>query len=311
MDWLQVHEELKGKNVTLSLVWQEYRDQQADAYQYSRFCELYGAWRGKLDLCMRQVHRPGEKLFVDYCGTTVPVVDAETGEVREAQIFVAVWGASSYTFAEATWSQGLADWIGSHVRAIEFAGGLTELVIPDPCVSVRAGAQPNLPGSGGALRRGGDAGAGAQAAGQGQGRSGGATRPAMDPGAAAASAFFLAPRAQPGDPAASRPVERPPFPQVSRFAPFAVRQHRTAGSSSVVHRGFSFRALGSTRREDCHDGHSLKFLTSTASPAEPGELSWGVRCRMGRDSLFERRYAKFLKSRWRSRFFNEVACVVS
>ena len=131
VDWLQVHEELKGKNVTLSLVWQEYRDQQADAYQYSRFCELYGAWRGQVDLCMRQVHRPGEKLFVDYCGTTVPVVNAETGEVREAQIFVAVWGASSYTFAEATWSQGLADWIGSHVRAFEFAGGLTELVIPD------------------------------------------------------------------------------------------------------------------------------------------------------------------------------------
>jgi transposase len=79
VDWLQVHEELKGKNVTLSLVWQEYREQQAEAYQYSRFCELYGEWRGKLDLCMRQVHRPGEKLFVDYCGTTVPVADAQTG----------------------------------------------------------------------------------------------------------------------------------------------------------------------------------------------------------------------------------------
>jgi len=131
VDWVQVHEELKLKGVTLSLVWQEYRERQPDGYQYSRFCELYGAWRGKLDLCMRQVHRPGEKLFVDYCGATVPVVDAGTGEVREAQVFVAVWGASSYTFAEATWSQGLADWIGSHVRAFEFGGGLTELVIPD------------------------------------------------------------------------------------------------------------------------------------------------------------------------------------
>lgn len=130
-DWAAVHEELKRRDMTLSLVWQEYREQHPDGYQYSRFCDLYRAWRGKLDLSMRQVHRPGEKLFVDYCGATVPVVDANTGEVREAQVFVAVWGASSYTFAEATWSQGLADWIGSHVRAFEFGGGLPELVIPD------------------------------------------------------------------------------------------------------------------------------------------------------------------------------------
>jgi transposase len=130
-DWAAVHEELKRRDMTLSLVWQEYREQHPDGYQYSRFCDLYRGWRGKQDLCMRQVHRPGEKLFVDYCGATVPVVDAGTGEVREAQVFVAVWGASSYTFAEATWSQGLSDWIGSHVRAFEFSGGLPELVIPD------------------------------------------------------------------------------------------------------------------------------------------------------------------------------------
>ena len=130
-DWAVVHEELKRRDMTLSLIWQEYREQQPDGYQYSRFCDLYRAWRGKLDVCMRQVHRPGEKLFVDYCGATVPVVEAGTGEVLEAQVFVAVWGASSYTFAEATWSQGLADWIGSHVRAFEFGGGVPELVIPD------------------------------------------------------------------------------------------------------------------------------------------------------------------------------------
>jgi transposase len=130
-DWAAVHEELKRRDMTLSLIWQEYREQHPDGYQYSRFCDLYRAWRGKLDVCMRQVHRPGEKLFVDYCGATVPVVDAGTGEVRETQIFVAVWGASSYTYAEATWSQGLADWISSHVRAFEFGGGVPELVIPD------------------------------------------------------------------------------------------------------------------------------------------------------------------------------------
>jgi transposase len=130
-DWAAVHEELKGRDMTLSLVWQEYQEQHRGGYRYSRFCDLYRAWRSKLDVCMRQVHRPGEKLFVDYCGATVPVVEAGTGEARQAQVFVAVWGASSYTFAEATWSQGLADWIGSHVRAFEFGGGLTELVIPD------------------------------------------------------------------------------------------------------------------------------------------------------------------------------------
>ncbi|HVT58220.1 MAG TPA: IS21 family transposase [Thermoanaerobaculia bacterium] len=131
VDFRQVHEELKRKGVTLSLVWEEYREGQPDGYQYSRFCDLYREWRGRLDLCMRQVHRPGEKLFVDYAGSTVPVIDAGTGEVREAQIFVAVWGASNYTFAEATWSQGLSDWIGSHVRAFEFAGGSTAIVVPD------------------------------------------------------------------------------------------------------------------------------------------------------------------------------------
>ena len=82
VDWLHVHNELKLKNVTLSLVWQEHREQHPAAYQYSRFCELYGAWRRRLDVCMRQVHRPGEKLFVDYCGATVPVVDAGTGAGR-------------------------------------------------------------------------------------------------------------------------------------------------------------------------------------------------------------------------------------
>jgi transposase len=131
VDWATVHSELKRKGVTLSLLWEEYRDKEPRGYGYSRYCELYGQWRGRADLSMRQVHRAGEKLFVDYAGATVPVVDAGTGEVREAQIFVAVWGASNYTYAEATWSQGLSDWIGSHVRAFEFGGGLAEMVVPD------------------------------------------------------------------------------------------------------------------------------------------------------------------------------------
>ena len=95
------------------------------------FCDQYRAWAAKLDLVMRQEHRAGEKLFIDYAGQTVPVVDRETGEVREAQIFVAVLGASSYTFAVATWTQTLRDWTASHARAFEFFGGCPELVIYD------------------------------------------------------------------------------------------------------------------------------------------------------------------------------------
>ena len=101
-EWSEVRRELRGKNVTLALLWQEYKAVHPEGLQYSRFCEQYRAWAGKLDLVMRQEHRAGERLFIDYAGQTMPVVDPETGEVWQAQVFVAVLGASSYTFAEAT-----------------------------------------------------------------------------------------------------------------------------------------------------------------------------------------------------------------
>jgi len=135
-DWSVVHQEFRRKGVTLFLLWQEYRETHPEGYQYSWFCEHYRAWRGKLDVVMRQDHRAGEKLFVDYAGQTVPVVDRISGEIREAQIFVAVLGASNYTYAEATWTQGLPDWIGSHLRTFAFLGGVPELVVPD---NLRAG----------------------------------------------------------------------------------------------------------------------------------------------------------------------------
>lgn len=130
-DWVELHLELRKKGVTLALLWEEYKAINPEGYQYSQFCELYRRWRGKLSLWMRQDHKAGEKLFVDYAGQTVGVADPHTGEVREAQIFVAVLGASSYTFAEATWTQGLPDWIESHVRAFSFFGGVPELLVPD------------------------------------------------------------------------------------------------------------------------------------------------------------------------------------
>ena len=129
--WSEVHRELRAKGVTLALLWEEYKAVHPEGLQYSWFCEQYRAWASKLDVVMRQEHRAGEKLFVDYAGHTVGVVDRRTGELRQAQVFVAVLGASSYTYAEATWTQGLADWVGSHVRVFEFFGGCPELVVPD------------------------------------------------------------------------------------------------------------------------------------------------------------------------------------
>lgn len=131
-DWREIHTELKrNKSVTLMLLWEEYKEANPEGLEYSRFCDLYREWKGTLEACMRQEHRAGEKLFVDYSGKTIDVVDRSTGEVREAEIFVAVLGASNYTYAEATWTQGLEDWIGAHRRTFEYIGGLTELVVPD------------------------------------------------------------------------------------------------------------------------------------------------------------------------------------
>ncbi len=131
-DWNQVHQELHKKGVTRQLLWEEYKARHPeDGLQYSQFCERYQAYRRRLDLSLRQVHRAGEKVFVDYCGQTVPVTDPATGEIQEAQIFVAVLGASNYTFAEATWTQRLPDWTGSHERAFEAFGGTPQIVVPD------------------------------------------------------------------------------------------------------------------------------------------------------------------------------------
>jgi transposase len=134
-DWAEVHRDLRGKGVTLSLLWEEYKATCPDGYRYSWFCERYREWAGRLDLVMRQGHRAGEKLFVDYAGQTVDVVHRATGEVRAAQIFVAVLGASNYTYAEATWTQGLADWVGSHVRAFAYFGGAPQILVPDNLTS--------------------------------------------------------------------------------------------------------------------------------------------------------------------------------
>jgi transposase len=131
VDWAYIHRQLRHKTVTLMLLWQEYKQIYPQGYQYSQFCNLYRQWAGRIDPVMRQEHRAGEKMFVDYAGHTVDVYDLQANQMREAQIFVAVLGASNYTYAEATWSQTLPDWIGSHCRSFAFFGGVPQLVVPD------------------------------------------------------------------------------------------------------------------------------------------------------------------------------------
>lgn len=131
-DFAAIHQELqKHKHVTLQLLWEEYRQACPNGYRYSRFCELYRRWRSKQDVVLRQQHRAGEKVFIDWAGDTIPIYDPRTGDGRPASIFVAVLGASSYTFAEGRWTQTLPDWIGGHIDAFEFFGGVPEIAVPD------------------------------------------------------------------------------------------------------------------------------------------------------------------------------------
>jgi len=131
-DYAALHQELKRPGVTLQLLWEEYRAGAGEAaYRYSAFCEKYRAWARLLKRSMRQVHPGGERLFVDYAGHTVPVVDAASGEIRRAQVFVAVLGASNYTYACATWQQTAADWVGAIIATLSFIGGVPRLLVPD------------------------------------------------------------------------------------------------------------------------------------------------------------------------------------
>lgn len=130
-DWATLVVEMRKPAVTLQILWDEYRAVHPGGYGYSRFCELYRGFEGRLSPTMRQEHVAGDKVFVDYSGKKVAIADPRTGEVREAELFVAVLGASGFTYAEATWTQTLPDWIGAHARMFAFFGGVPRLVVPD------------------------------------------------------------------------------------------------------------------------------------------------------------------------------------
>ncbi len=131
-DWRKVHRELRRKGVTLSLPLEEYQtDCGCQGYSYSRFCDLYREWEGRIEPVMRQRQAAGERIEVDYAGMTVPIHCPKTGETRQAQVFVAAMGASGCIYAEATESQKIEDWTGSHVRALSFYGGVPEMIVLD------------------------------------------------------------------------------------------------------------------------------------------------------------------------------------
>lgn len=130
-DPVWIHSERQKKGVTLELLHHEYLEQHPDGYRYTQFCEHYRRWCKRRRLSMRQVHRAGEKMFVDYAGKKPAIVDPRTGEAVEVELFVAVLGASSLTYAEATLTQRVPDFLASHTRAVEYFGGVTELVVPD------------------------------------------------------------------------------------------------------------------------------------------------------------------------------------
>jgi transposase len=130
-DCAALHAERRKPGVTLELLHLEYLEQHPDGYRYTQFCEVYRRWLRRRGLSMRQVHRAGAKLFVDYAGQRPRLLDPATGEVVEVELFVAVLGASNYTYAEATRTQQVPDWVASHQRAFQFFGGVTEAIVPD------------------------------------------------------------------------------------------------------------------------------------------------------------------------------------
>ena len=133
IEFIDIHNQLKKKGVTRELLHQEYQRScgSAKAISYTEFCRQYRQFKKTLKPSMRQTHTAGEKIFVDYAGPTIDIYNQETGAAQQAMIFVGVLGASNFTYAEATFTRSLPDWIGSHVRMFEYFGGVSEMIIPD------------------------------------------------------------------------------------------------------------------------------------------------------------------------------------
>ena len=239
-EWTALACELKRPGVNLIVLWEEYREVYPEGYGYSRFCDLFREFEAHLSPVMRQDHPAGDKVFVDYSGKKISIIDHATGVVREAEIFVAVLGASNFTYAEASWSQGLPDWIGAHVRMFRFFGGVPRLIVPD---NLKSGVHkasfydPEINRSYGMMAAHYGVGilppelvegAAAQAPGQGQGRSRCALRPELHSRTAPAPDLLLAGRGQSSDRRRPRADQRPCHAPARRQPPTPVRDGGTA-----------------------------------------------------------------------------------
>lgn len=131
VNFATLHQQMKRKGITMQLLWEEYADGNDAALSYSRFCHHYRQWKACQPSSMRQTHKAGDKVFVDYSGQRVELIDPDTGEIRTAEVFIGVLGASNFTYAEATWTQQLPDWIGSQQRMFDYFGCVSALIVPD------------------------------------------------------------------------------------------------------------------------------------------------------------------------------------
>ena len=255
-DCAYIHVERRKTGVTLELLHLEYLEKHPNGYRYTQFCEHYREWLDKRRLTMRQEHRAGEKLFVDYSGKKPHIVDPKTGEVIEVELFVAVLGASNYTYAEATLTQRGPDFIASHVRALAFLGGVPAALVPDQLKSgvvvacrYEPGIQRTYEELGAALRDRDPAGAPGAAARQGEGRGRRADRAALDPGAAAPRDLLLARRAERADRRAARGAERAADARLRREPARALRAARPAGAEAAAGRALRVRRVAQGARQ--------------------------------------------------------------
>jgi transposase len=217
LDWATVHKEMRRKGVTLMLLWLEYKEANPDGYAYTQFTRLYKAWKRSLDVVMRQDHKAGERLFVDFPGETLPIYDPKTSELAmRAELFVAALGASGYVYAEAFPSQELMYWVSAHVHTFEAMGGCPRdrgvrqpALRGDPPSPLRARRERHLRRYGSALPGRDNAGSLVQATGQGQGRDKRLAGRALDIGTASQAAFHEPGPSQRGHRAAGRMGQRP------------------------------------------------------------------------------------------------------
>ena len=241
-DFAALHEQKqRHRHLTLQLLWEEYRQAHPEGYGYSRFCELYQRWRSKLDVVLRLEHKAGEKMFVDWAGSTIPIHDPQGGPAQAGHLFVAVLGASSYTYAEATHDEQLANWISAHVRALEFYQGVPALIVPD---NTKAGVtkacryDPDLNPTYQEMAmdawRGGDAGASLQTARQSEGGKRSADRRAVDHRCPASSSLLRLDGGECRDPATARTTQQQAVSQARRVTSIRVRHGGSTGAEALA-----------------------------------------------------------------------------